>query len=58
MRTAAYEVDAALRPPQARVSQAKLFVLGNFVPYQRKSLRHTGIRACRRLLRSEKIHRY
>ncbi len=27
MRTAAYEVDVALRPPQARVSQAKLFVL-------------------------------
>ena len=27
MRTAAYEVDVAMRPPQARVSQAKLFVL-------------------------------
>ncbi|NBI57980.1 hypothetical protein D3Z53_07800 [Lachnospiraceae bacterium] len=26
MRTAAYEVDVAMRPPQARVSQAKLFV--------------------------------
>ena len=27
MRTAAYEADVAMRPPQARVSQAKLFVL-------------------------------
>ena len=27
MRTAAYEVDVAMRPPQARVSQAKLFAL-------------------------------
>ena len=26
MRTVAYEVDAAMRPPQAQVSQAKLFV--------------------------------
>ena len=25
MRTAAYKVDVAMRPPQARVSQAKLF---------------------------------
>ena len=33
MRTAAYKVDVAMRPPQARVSQAKLFViafLGSF----------------------------
>ena len=29
MRTAAYKVDVAMRPPQARVSQAKLFVLMN-----------------------------
>lgn len=27
MRTAAYEVDVVMRPPQARVSQAKLFVV-------------------------------
>lgn len=27
MRTAACKVDVAVRPPQARVSQAKLFVL-------------------------------
>ena len=27
MRTAAYEVDVAMRPPQARVSQAKFFVV-------------------------------
>ena len=25
MRTAAYEVNVAMRPPQARVSQAKLY---------------------------------
>jgi len=25
MRTAAYKADAAMKPPQARVSQAKLF---------------------------------
>ena len=25
MRTAAYKVDVAMRPPQARVSQAKLY---------------------------------
>ena len=31
MRTAAYKVDVAVRPPQARVSQAKLFVLLYFM---------------------------
>ena len=27
MRTAAYKVDVAMRPPQARVSQAKLYFM-------------------------------
>ena len=27
MRTAAYKVDVAMRPPQARVSQAKLYFI-------------------------------
>lgn len=27
MRAAAYKVDVAMQPPQARVSQAKLFVV-------------------------------
>ena len=35
MRTAAYKVDVAMRPPQARVSQAKLyFILQNFKKVQ------------------------
>ncbi len=31
MRTTAYKVDVAMRPPQARVSQAKLFVLKTYL---------------------------
>ncbi len=49
MRTAAYKVDVAMRPPQARVSQAKLFSysIGNFseFSYRIKTLR--GMRTTR-----------
>ncbi|NBJ02696.1 hypothetical protein D3Z62_21975 [Lachnospiraceae bacterium] len=43
MRAAAYKVDFAMRPPQARVSQAKLFVMFKYLTWGNYTLVRIGI---------------